>query len=132
MANILIFLGCALCSANVGTCAHSPRACDGNQGPRAGPHQVSRLGRYNETCILGFFSLSLVCFFAPGGKSMKSTTLSSSVPKCLWTLKRPPARRATPPCLRPSSRRSMCDHKTALRAPSVTSTAALVRHDHTR
>lgn len=64
--------------------------------------------------------------FAVDGKSMKSMTLLSSVPKCLWTLKRPPVKRATQPCLRPIIRKSTCDHKTVLRAPSVTFTAALV------
>lgn len=79
----------------------------------------------------GTFSFLLSQFDIPflvDGKSMKSMTLSSSVPKCLWTLKRPPAKRATPPCLRPSTRRSTCDHKTVLRAPSVTFTAVLVSH----
>lgn len=76
--------------------------------------------------------VTFLCLMLPslvvGGKSMKSTTLSLSVPKCLWTLKRPPVRRAMPPCLRAYTRKSTCDRKTALQAPILTSTAALVRY----
>lgn len=80
--------------------------------------------RNTYATFLCLMLLSLVV----GGKSMKSTTLSLSVPKCLWTLKRPLVRRATPPCLRAYIHKSTCDHKTALRAPMLTSTAALVRY----
>lgn len=79
---------------------------------------------------VGIFPIFLLShcglLFLVDGKSMKYMTLSLSVLKCLWTRKRPPAKQATPPCLRPSTRRSTCDHKTVLRAPSVTFTAASV------
>lgn len=54
-----------------------------------------------NTCIQNdtYAAFSYFLSHVSGGRGLRSMTLSSSVPKSLWTQRRRPVKRATPPCL---------------------------------